>query len=473
MTGPASVKKRALWVIGLSLSALVGVALTGTVGLVTSAGLIMAAPDPAQLAAVAPASVAAPDPAKPTVAVVLGNTRTEATDFLAPYALLAESGAYNVYAVADSRDARTLAGGVDVIPQLTFAELVARDADGPDVIVVPAITHIESPENASVLEWLRAQRDGATLFSWCVGAEVLAASGLVDGRPVTTHWGDIDGLEEAYPALEWRRGVRYVDEGDLVTTGGITSGVDATLHFLATRNGRDVADRVAEAMHYPASPYVDDPQIEQYTAEPVDAAVYLNLAFNWAKPQAAVWLYDGVGELDLASVVDAFAVTSTNATMTVADALYVTSEHGLQIVPRRRPDELNAVDRVFVPGGEGAPTAASRIPSSLLAGRAATVLEDPEAPAYAFATALEELASSHDVLIAEQAARQLEVRIPLRLVGPQWPSLPLTTAALVALAAGLVSWATVRLARRLKVRSGHSTRGRVSGEGRGKVGLGL
>ena len=452
MTGSTSARKRTLWIIGLALSALVGVALTGTVGLVQSASIIMAGPDPVRLAPIMAAPVEAPAPAKPTVAVVLGNTRTEATDFLAPYAMFAESGAYNVYAVADSREARTLAGGVDVIPQLTFAELASRVADGPDVIVVPAITHIGAPENASVLDWLREPRDGATLFSWCVGAEVLAASGLIDGRPVTTHWGDIDGLEQAYPALEWRRGVRYVDDGDLVTTGGITSGVDATLHFLATRNGPDVADRVADAMHYPDSPFIDNPQVQQYSAEAVDAAVYVNLAFNWPKPQAAVWLYDGVGEIDLAAVVDAFAVTSSNATTTVADAPVVTSEHGLQVVPRRTADGMTAVDRVLVPGGEGVVSAARRIPTGLLAGGSATVLEDPKAPSYAFTTALEELAASHDVVIAEQAARQLEVRIPLRLSGPRGPVRPLMFGALAAVASSLLFWGALRLGSRLRDR---------------------
>ena len=443
--------KRALRILGVSVSAFVGVAVAGFVGIVNSAGLIMSAPDAAQVRSVAPGPAPLHDRSKPTVALVLGDTRTEATDFLAPYAMFAESEAYNVYAVADSREARTLAGGVEVIPQLTFADLAARVPSGPDVIVVPAITHIESPENAAVLDWLRQQRDGATLFSWCVGAEVLAASGLVDGRPVTTHWGDIDGLERAYPALEWRRGVRYVDDGDLVTTGGITSGVDATLHFLATRIGQHTADRVAEAIHYTDSPYLDDPRAPQYTAEPVDAAVYLNLAFHWPKPQAAVWLYDGVGEIDLAAVVDAFGVTSTYATTTVADRPAVTSEHGLQIVPRQQPDPTTSVDRVIVPGGEGAAAAATRIAYQFPAAPPTTVLDDAQSPAYAFAIALERLAASNDVMIAQHAARQLEVRMPLNLVGPPWSVKVLAVAMLAAFAGVFGLRTAVLLGRRVRL----------------------
>lgn len=450
--------KRALWIIGLSQSAIGGVILTGLLGLVASADLIMAPPDATPAASVAAQPAPVHDAGKPTVAVVLGDTRTEATDFLGPYAMFAESQAYNVYAVAGSHGPRTLAGGVEVIPQLTFTELAARVPAGPDVIVVPAITNINSRQNAPVVDWLRGHRHGATLFSWCVGAEVLAASGLVDGRPVATHWSEIDRLEQAYPATEWRRGVRYVDDGDLLTTGGITAGVDATLHFLASRNSPAVANRVADAMHYPDSPFVDDPRAAQYTTEPVDGALYLNLGFNWPKPEAAVWLYDGVGEIDLAAVVEAFGVTSTYATFTFAAEATVTSEHGLQLVPRRRPDPGMSVDRVLVPGGEGSWAAASRIPGELLGDRPATVLEDPHAPGYAFASALEELATSSDVLIAEHAARQLEVRIPLRLLGPRWPVKPVVIAVLAALVGSFLLWVTVRFARRLGGWLGRATR---------------
>src|SRR5262249_38468343 len=104
----------------------------------------------------------------------------ESTDFLGPYAMFAESGRYNVYAVAESRRLRTLTGGLDVIPQLSFKDLFERLPHGPDVIVIPAMVNATSPENRPILDWLRRQARGSTLlFSWCEGAEVLAAAGLL------------------------------------------------------------------------------------------------------------------------------------------------------------------------------------------------------------------------------------------------------------------------------------------------------
>jgi AraC family transcriptional activator FtrA len=444
--------KRFLWIGGYALVALMSIALVGLIGLVNSAGLVMAAPRADTIAAVAPAPAADHDPGKPTVAILLGNTRTEATDFLAPYAMFAESGEYNVYAVAESRSVRTLAGGVDVVPQLSFAELAARLGRSPDIIVVPAIKDVEAPGNAAVLNWLRQHAgDETLLFSWCAGAEVLAASGMIDGRTVTTHWGDIDRLEQAYPAVTWQRGERYVEGANLLTTGGITSGVDATLHLLAIRNGQDVADRVARALHRPASPYIDHPGMTQYTFEPVDTTVVLNMAFSWPKRQAAVWLYDGVGEVDLAAVVEAYGLTSTSRTTTVSMAPTVVSRHGLQIVPRRQAGDLAAVDRVLVPGGDGASAAARRVPDALIrAGGQVTVLQDDQTPTDAFTLALQDLAATHDVLTAEYAARQLEVRSTLQLAGPRWPLHLLVIPALSGIGGGVALRALIRLAWRIR-----------------------
>jgi transcriptional regulator GlxA family with amidase domain len=435
--------KKARWIIGYTLAALLMVALVAFVGLIRSSGRIMAPASAARVATVAPAPAPGYDATKPTVAILLGNTPTEATDFLAPYAMFAASGAYNVYAVADSRAARTLAGGVEVVPQLSFAELAARLGQSPDIVVVPAILHIGSPENAPVLDWLRGQdRERTTLFSWCAGAEVLAASGLIDGETVTTHWGDIAKLERAYPAVTWRRGVRYVDGGNLLTTGGITAGVDATLHLLATRNGQAVADKVADALHYPASPFVDHPELaRQYTFGPVDSVVYLNHAFTWPRQQAAVWLYDGVGEVDLAAAIEVYQLTAAYQTTTAAATAAVVTQHGLQLVPRGQAGELPTLDRVLVPGGDGATGAAAQLTDTLAGtGVRMTLLQDDRTPTYAFTLALQDLAATRGVLTAEYAARQLEVRSPLHLAGPRWPLHLLTIPALAALGGGAAFW---------------------------------
>jgi putative intracellular protease/amidase len=447
-----------LWIIGYTFSALIAIGLSGVIGLVGSSGLIMASAPAALSAPIVPQSVPPYDAGKPTVAVLLGNTQTEATDFLAPYAMFSESGAYNVYAVAETRELRTLAGGVDVLPQNSFAELAALLHNRPDIIVVPAMTDVGSPQNAPVLDWLRQNGQGQTLlFSWCVGAEVLAASGLIDGKTVTTHWGQIDGLERAYPKVHWQRGERYIDSGTLLTTGGITAGVDATLHLLARQNGQAVADTVAQALHYPLSPFVTDPHMAQYTGGLADSPLILNAAFNWPKRRAGVWLYDGVGELDLAAVVDVYAISSAYRVDTLAAGPAVVSQHGLRILPRWHTPKLPPMKRLLIPGGDGAEQAAARLPDGLRGGAVpVTLLQHNQAPTYAFTLALQDLAQTHNVATAVASARRLEVRSPLQLAGPQWPLHLLIIPLLAGLGGAIVFAGLAWLSRRAVGRVRHS-----------------
>lgn len=440
----------ARWIIGYTLAALLAVALAGTVGLIRSVDLTMAPLPEAVAAAIVPRPAPRYDAAKPTVAVLLGNTRTEATDFLVPYAMFVESGAYNVFAVAESRTVRTLAGGVDVVPQVSFAELTAQLHGSPDLIVVPAMLDVRAPENGPVLDWLRQHSRGQTLlFSWCAGAEVLAASGLIDGRTVTTHWGKIDAFERAYPSVTWQRGERYVDGGTLVTTGGLTAGVDATLHLLARRNGQAVADAVAQAMNYPGSEFVATPHMPQYTSELADSIVLATSAFNWPRRQTGVWLYDGVGEVDVAAVVEAYQVSATEHLQTVAGAPALVSQHGLQLVPRWHAHKLPAMDRMLIPGGDGAHQAREHLPDDVRSAAGhVTVLENEQTPTYAFTLALQDLAATHDIPSAVFAAKQLEVRTPLHLVGPRWPLhlliIPVVAGIGGGIALGSVAWLSRR-----------------------------
>jgi AraC family transcriptional activator FtrA len=449
--------KKTLWIISYVLSFVLAASLAGYVGFTKSMQRLMA-PVPGALAAtVVPRPVPSYDATKPTVAILLGNTLSEPTDVLGPYAIFAESGAYNVYAVASTRTVRTLTGGLDVVPQLSFAELAARLHGSPDIVVVPQIVDIRSSGNLPVVDWVRQQGRGRTLlFSWCTGAEVLAESGLIDGKSATAHWADIGWLEGDYPAVRWQRGIRYVDAGTVLTTGGLTAGIDGTLHLLVRRNGQAVATKVTQALHIPSSPFVANPHLTQYQFVPADSILLLNFAFYWPKRHTGVWLYDGIGELDLGSVVDVYAASSTEEIYTVASAASVVSRHGLQFVPRWQVRNLPAMDRLVVPGGDGAEEAANRLPSGLGgAGVPVKKMQNDASPDYAYGVALEDLAFQQDIPTAMFAAKRLEVRTPLHLVGQKWP-IRVILAPLLAggIALGCVFWLSHSIRRRFQVGKG-------------------
>jgi transcriptional regulator GlxA family with amidase domain len=197
----------------------------------------------------APAPSRAHDPDKPTAVVVVGAKGAEVSDVLAPFEVLATTDAFNVYTVAPDRRPLPLTGGLHLIPDLTFAELPERLGGAADVVVVPALPDAGMPSTAPVIEWLREQADGGALMvSVCAGAHVLAATGLLDGREATSHWARMSELEREYPDVHWVRGTRYVDEGDVLTTGGLLSSIDGTLRVIERLVDSDTARRTADAV---------------------------------------------------------------------------------------------------------------------------------------------------------------------------------------------------------------------------------
>ncbi|WP_415973143.1 DJ-1/PfpI family protein [Rhodococcus sp. 077-4] len=125
------------------------------------------------------------------------------------------------------------------------------DPRGYDVVVVPGGVVDAASADRRVLQWLQRLRPDAELVaSVCTGAFVLAAAGLLDARPVTTHWEDLDALRVRWPDLVVHEGVRYIDHGDLATSAGISAGLDLALHLVARWVGADHALATAGQMDY-------------------------------------------------------------------------------------------------------------------------------------------------------------------------------------------------------------------------------
>lgn len=333
------------------------------------------------------------DQDKPTVAVVLGNAVTEVADTLAPYVAFKTAGAFNVVTVAERRLPVALSGGLDVLPHFTFAELDTRLGRDPDLIVIPNIVDVRG--NGAVREWVR-QHGGrhSLVMSVCAGAEMLAATGLIDGRRATTHWGDIGRIERSYPGVQWVRGQRYVDDGQFVSTAGILSGIDGALHMIDRLRGRELALRVARALHYDGARFLDDPTMPQFRPAPRDAIVLLNAAYGWDRASLGVPLHDGMEDLPLAAVYDTYGLSFALSSVAAPGAV-VTTRHGLHLLARHAPEEWSAS------GG------------TLLPGRA----EDRR---FAFDAALEDVARRQNVPTAEFAAKRLEYRAAPALHGRGW-----------------------------------------------------
>lgn len=105
--------------------------------------------------------------------------------------------------------------------------------------------------NTALLAWIQAQAGSAQILaSVCTGSLLLAQAGVLDGRAATTHWEDLDALRVLRPAVAVRGGVRWVDEGALVTSAGISAGIDMALHLVQRLHSRALAERTARQMDF-------------------------------------------------------------------------------------------------------------------------------------------------------------------------------------------------------------------------------
>ncbi len=145
------------------------------------------------------------------------------------------------------------------------------DVRRADTVVVPGVLDHRRGFSDEVLETLKhVHRRGRRVVSICTGAFALAAAGLLDGLCATTHWLDVDELAERYPLISVDRNVLYVDNGQVLTSAGIASGIDLCLHIVRRDFGAAAANRVARLIV--AAPHRDGGQT-QFIEAPVGTNV--------------------------------------------------------------------------------------------------------------------------------------------------------------------------------------------------------
>ncbi len=168
----------------------------------------------------------------------------EIIDYTGPWEVFGAAD-FEVYTVAKTKAPITTAMGMTVIPQYTFA-----DAPQPDVLVVPG-GGVRRAQDDTTLKWIRdtSPRTRHTM-SVCNGAFTLAKAGLLDGLGATTTASNLERLRAAYPKVRVIDNRRYVDNGRIITTGGLSAGIDGALHVVARMLGDGVAQQVALEEEY-------------------------------------------------------------------------------------------------------------------------------------------------------------------------------------------------------------------------------
>lgn len=325
------------------------------IGLAIAACLSSACSTDAEPIAAAPVAQAAsairgfaprPGRARPLIAVVGENTYTELTDYVIPYAVLTESGVADVVALATKAGPIRMLPSLTLSPQATVDEFDAAHPDGADYVIVPAVHAIEDP---ALIGWVDAQaRKGAAIVGICDGAWVLAHAGLLEGRRATGHWFSFSDLEEKFPGTHWTRDTRYVADGPIVTTTGVTASIPASLALVEAIAGSALARRLADRLG--VEDWSAEHRSEDFRLSAGDAwTAASNWLARWSHERIGVPLEPGVDELALALQVDALARTYRSDVVSMsADAAPVLTRRGLIIVPDGTTD-ATSVDRTVAP----------------------------------------------------------------------------------------------------------------------------
>lgn len=182
----------------------------------------------------------------------------EALDFAGPYEVFttasrvanklnpAPSPLFRVFSVAASAEPVRMRAGLTVIPDFTF-----ETAPAINLLMIPGGVVTAEMNNVRVIDWIRQTSAQADLTaSVCTGAFLLAQAGVVTQHKVTTHWEDIADLSAQFPALQVQENTRWVDEGRIVTSAGISAGIDMSLHLTERMAGRSLAVATARQMEY-------------------------------------------------------------------------------------------------------------------------------------------------------------------------------------------------------------------------------
>lgn len=168
----------------------------------------------------------------------------EIIDISGPWEAFGTAG-YLVHTVAEKSDPLTLVFNQKVVPDYTFE-------NGPkaDILLVPGGGYTQAMENPRLIQWLQSKsKDVSYVMSVCTGAFVLGKAGLLAGQTATCTYGMVDDLL-AFPKVKVVHDQRFVDNGKIITTGGLTSGIDGALHLISRIDGVGAAQAAALNMEY-------------------------------------------------------------------------------------------------------------------------------------------------------------------------------------------------------------------------------
>ena len=280
------------------------------------------------------AALKPPKRQRPLIAIIGINDATETTDYLMPYGILKRADVADVVTLATAPGPVTLFPTLKVEPHATIAEFDAQHPDGADYVIVPAMTREDDP---AALQWIRNQAARkAIIVGVCVGAKVVGDAGLLHGKRATTHWYSVKELRGKHPTMRYIEDRRIVVDDGVATTTGITASMPMSLTLIEAIAGRDKARAVGREIGLADWDERHESDAFKFT-RPFALTAIGNTAAFWTHERLGIELREGVDEVSLALVTDAWSRTYRSRAVTFASTAGARqSRNGIRI----QPDEV-------------------------------------------------------------------------------------------------------------------------------------
>lgn len=198
-------------------------------------------------------------PPNPRNVAIFIFDEVEVLDFCGPFEIFSVTGKrdglnpFNVYTVAQEKRPILARNELSINPRYAFA-----DCPAPDILLIPGgFGTRREMNNAVVLEWIKRLSPGTEhLLSVCTGALILAKAGLLDDLAATTHYGALTLLQEIAPKTRIEAEKRFIDNGKILVSAGVSAGIDMSLYVVAKLLGKEQAWETAKYIEYDWRPEV-------------------------------------------------------------------------------------------------------------------------------------------------------------------------------------------------------------------------
>lgn len=265
---------------------------------------------------------------RPVVAVLAangGDSNTELTDYVIPYGVLTAADVANVVTVTTNPGTVTMRPALRTQAQMTIADFDAHYPKGADYVIVPAL---QPRDDASAVGWIKQQAaKGSSTVSICNGAMTVARTGLMDGHDATGHWAGHERRSAMYPNVTWRKNARYVADGKIVSSAGVSASMPVAIALVAAIAGRERAEATAQELG-----------IDDWTPEH-DSDRFASLprpvgGEDGTGAPIGVGLVPGIDEIALALTAEAYSQSGhTQAFALASSDIPVRSRRGITFLP--------------------------------------------------------------------------------------------------------------------------------------------